>query len=83
MTHSQPRQPDPAREAMIQTIIAAAKDSANYSLQIFHDCNPDEPADAIRFGIGFPQMPWTCPRCGVVVNSTDELGYDVAKNEGV
>lgn len=46
-------------------------------LLIYHECEPEVPADAIPYGEGFPELPWKCPHCDEAVNSYDELDFDV------
>lgn len=46
-------------------------------LLIYHNCEPDVPAGAIPFGIGFPNLPWACPLCESSVEDKDELSFDI------
>ncbi|MBD2356653.1 hypothetical protein H6G41_18815 [Tolypothrix sp. FACHB-123] len=45
-------------------------------LLIYHNCEPEVPAGAIPFGIGFPDLPWICPHCEQSVENEDELSFD-------
>ncbi len=45
-------------------------------LLIYHLCS-DPPVTSIPFGIGFPPLPWTCPECGAILNSYDEMTFDL------
>jgi len=47
------------------------------SLLIYHNCELEIPVSAIPYGIGFPQLPWTCPHCESIVESYDELSFDL------
>lgn len=46
-------------------------------LLIYHQCEPEVPADAIPYGEGFPELPWKCPLCCEVVDSYKELNFDI------
>ena len=46
-------------------------------LLVYHKCEPEVPADAIPYGKGFPNLPWKCSHCGEVVDSYDELDFDI------
>ncbi|MEH1813192.1 MAG: hypothetical protein V7K26_27670 [Nostoc sp.] len=46
-------------------------------LLIYHNCEPDVPAGAIPYGIGFPDLPWICPHCESIVENYDELSFDL------
>jgi hypothetical protein len=46
-------------------------------LLIYHECEPELAADTIPYGIGFPDLPWKCPHCEEIVDSYDELDFDV------
>jgi len=45
-------------------------------LIIFHTCS-EAPAALARFGVGFPSLPWTCPRCSKVTHDINDLSFDV------
>lgn len=68
-------------ENIVQNLIAAAHDSQNHELQIFHGCNLSEPVATMPFGVGFPDTPWACPWCGLIVWDSAELLYNVAKKK--
>ncbi|MEM8674764.1 MAG: hypothetical protein AAGF83_12950 [Cyanobacteria bacterium P01_G01_bin.67] len=60
--------------------IIAILESHGYSqnkLLIYHECEPEVPADAMPYGEGFPNLPWKCPHCGEEVDSYDELDFDI------
>lgn len=49
---------------------------ANNLLLIYHYCQ-EAPVDTLPFGAGFPNLPWRCPNCEVIVEDSTELSYDV------
>lgn len=65
-------------EDFVQRLIDAARDSTNHELLIYH-CDRTKPGGAIVFGIGFPQLPWTCPTCGKTVTEMEDLNFNVGK----
>lgn len=54
-----------------------ARGICDMKLLIYHNCEPDVPADAIPYGTGFPDLPWTCPNCENSIESYDELSFDL------
>ncbi|BCL37739.1 hypothetical protein [Nostoc sp. MS1] len=54
-----------------------SKGICEMKLLIYHNCEPDVPIDAIPYGTGFPDLPWTCPNCENVVETYDELSFDL------
>jgi hypothetical protein len=64
-------------DALAIISILEAQGLSNNKLLIYHVCEPDVPADAIPYGIGFPNLPWQCPHCGEIVENYNELGFDV------
>ncbi|MFM5985021.1 MAG: hypothetical protein ACKO9I_06810 [Sphaerospermopsis kisseleviana] len=54
-----------------------ARGICDMKLLIYHNCDPDIPVDAIPYGTGFPDLPWTCPHCENTVESYDELSFDL------
>jgi hypothetical protein len=46
-------------------------------LLIYHICEPDIPVGTLPYGTGFPNLPWTCPNCGSVVEDYHELSFDL------
>ncbi|WP_414530564.1 hypothetical protein [Nodularia chucula] len=54
-----------------------AKGLCEMKLLIYHNCDPDVSVDAIPYGIGFPDLPYTCPHCESIVENYDELSFDL------
>lgn len=54
-----------------------AKGVCEMKLLIYHNCEPDVPVGVIPYGIGFPDLPWICPQCESIVESYDELSFDL------
>lgn len=61
---------------LILTILEANGFIKNH-LVIYHICDPEIPAGAIPYGTGFPKLPWSCSLCERVVESYDELTFDL------
>lgn len=51
-------------------------DECNIELAIYHNCS-SKYIDKLEFGIGFPNLPYKCPNCGVIVNDYDNLRFDL------
>jgi len=49
---------------------------SNNLLLIYHNCQ-EAPVDTLPFGAGFPNLPWKCPNCEVIVEDGRELSYDL------
>ncbi len=45
-------------------------------LAIYHNCQ-SEIVGTIDYGISFPNLPWHCPVCEKLVNSYDEIAFDL------
>ena len=50
---------------------------AECRLLIYHTCSNAE-IDSLPFGVGFPSKPYTCPNCGKVMNTLDELRFNMS-----
>lgn len=64
-------------DAIAILAVLEAEELCEMKLLIYHNCEPDIPVDAIPYGIGFPDLPWTCPNCESIVESYDELSFDL------
>jgi hypothetical protein len=64
-------------EALTILTILDADGLCKNKLLIYHQCEPETPADAIPYGQGFPNLPWTCPLCEEEVDNYDELLFDI------
>lgn len=64
-------------EALTIIALLEADGLCQNQLLIYHNCDPDVLLDAIPYGIGFPNLPWTCPECKEEVESYDELSFDI------
>jgi len=54
-----------------------AKGVCEMKLLIYHNCAPEVPMGAVPYGTGWPSLPWTCPNCESIVESYDELSFDL------
>jgi len=64
-------------DAIAILAVLEAEGLCEMKLLVYHNCEPDVPAGAIPYGIGFPDLPWTCPHCGSVVENYNELSFDL------
>ena len=64
-------------EALAILTVLSNSEYIKSSLLIYHNCDPEVPAGAIPYGIGFPKLPWHCPLCEKNVENYDELSFDV------
>jgi hypothetical protein len=64
-------------EALALLADLEAKGMCEMKLLMYHNCDPDKPVDAIPYGTGFPDLPWTCPHCESIIESYDELSFDL------
>ena len=64
-------------EALAVLSVLEAQELCEMKLLIYHNCEPEVPVGAIRFGKGFPNLPWTCPNCHKSVDNNDELSFDL------
>jgi rubredoxin len=64
-------------EALALLADLEAEGMCDMKLLIYHNCDPDVPVDAIPYGTGFPDLPWTCPHCESILDSYDELSFDM------
>ncbi|MGJ5675104.1 MAG: hypothetical protein ACR9NN_16070 [Nostochopsis sp.] len=64
-------------DAIAILAVLEAEGLCEMKLLIYHNCEPDVPVDAIPYGIGFPDLPWICPHCESIVESYDELSFDL------
>lgn len=45
-------------------------------LLIYHICS-ETPVGSRVFGTGFPALPWVCPECDHLVESYEEMSFDL------
>jgi hypothetical protein len=64
-------------DAIAILAVLEAEGLCEMKLLIYHNCEPDVPVDAIPYGKGFPDLPWTCPNCDMVLENYDELSFDL------
>ncbi len=64
-------------EALAIITVLGTEGLSKNQLLIYHQCDPEVIADAIPFGIGFPDLPWFCPLCEEIVEDYSELSFDV------
>lgn len=63
-------------DALAILSIFEAQGLSQNKLLIYHVCDSKVLADAIPYGIGFPNLPWKCPHCAEIVENYDELVFD-------
>ncbi|MBF2008190.1 MAG: hypothetical protein IGS49_22780 [Chlorogloeopsis fritschii C42_A2020_084] len=64
-------------DAVAILAVLEAEGLCEMKLLVYHNCEPDVPVDAIPYGTGFPNLPWTCPHCESIVENYDELSFDL------
>ncbi len=60
--------------------ILSDKNISDTLLLIYHKCDSSKVVDAMPFGTGFPELPWTCPDCDEEVSNYSELNFDIMSN---
>lgn len=46
-------------------------------ITVHHACSPDESVAKRSWQEGFQTVPWTCPKCGKLARSADDLAYEM------
>jgi len=64
-------------DAIAILAVLEAEGLCEMKLLIYHNCEPNVPVGAIPYGKGFPDLPWTCPNCDMVLENYDELSFDL------
>jgi hypothetical protein len=64
-------------EALLLVTVLSTEGICQNRLLIYHSCEPGTPLASIPFGIGFPNLPWTCPNCDDVVQDLTDLRFDL------
>jgi hypothetical protein len=63
-------------DALIILSVLESDGLCENKLLIYHTC-AEPPVGAIKFGIGFPRLPWVCPECEETIEDARELCFDV------
>lgn len=63
-------------DALTVLAILEGDGMCSMKLLVYHKCEPDNPAGAIPYGQGFPNLPWLCPLCEEEVDNYDDLLFD-------
>ena len=64
-------------DALLLVVVLSTEGICRNRLLIYHSCEPGMPLASIPFGIGFPNLPWTCPNCEELVYNLAELRFDL------